>query len=462
MTRPLLTAIVMTAVPLAGCAPQARIAVAQPVLASEWSRQPELPQPEDASIAADLATLLGSPELAELTAKAIANNPDIRIASARIDRSTALLRRARLAATPELSASIGANGGPPSSSVLDFPAAFANLDATVDLDLFGRFAGEKSAARGQLQAAIYERDLAQVVIETNLAQAWVLRAALARRIAILDGTIERAAKMERVVRARFEAGAATRVDLGQQSMRVLDLRRKRTELVEALDQTRTAIAALCGAEAPTAVSATADIAAIALPDLQPPAPLQLLAARPDVRAREAAISAANGSIRAARAAFMPQISLSVRGLLETASGGLLNTTVSAGAAILAPIFAQGRLTSGLRVAEADQVAAVEDYRRTVLGALTEVENLLTSIAASRERAMLLNLILQEAKLTADLSSSQYIEGEEDLQVVLDAEQLLGDAEDAQVIGLQEQLFAQIAMYRAMGGKPLGPQYIAKD
>lgn len=87
----------------------------------------------------------------------------------------------------------------------------------------------------------------------------------------------------------------------------------------------------------------------------------------------------------------------------------------------------------------------------MLNALADVENLLTSIAVSRERAVLISQILDEAKITADLSSAQYIEGEEDLQVVLDAEQFLGDAQDAEVLGHQEQLFAQIAMYRAMGG-----------
>ncbi len=453
MMRRLLTVIVATTVPLAGCAPKPRISMAQPVLAAQWSHPSDpVPAAEGAS-AAGLAALMSAPDLVQLTETALANNPDIRIAAARIERSKALLGRARLAALPQVSASAGTNGRALNSAVLDFPSAFASLDATLDVDPFGRLAGNRSAARGRVLAAQYERDFTVLAIETGLAQAWVLRATIARRTAILDGTIARAERMERVVRARYDAGAATRVDLGQQSMRVLELRRKRSELAEALGQTRTAIAVLCGVEAPGFVSTPADIAAITLPDFVPPAPSQLLAARPDVKAREASIAAANGDVRAARAAFMPSFSFSVEGLLDSLSGGLLNTSVRAGAAVLVPIFAQGRLTSGLRVAEADQVAAVEEYRMTVLAALAEVENLINAVAASRERATLLGRILEEARLTANLSSSRYIEGEEDLRTVLDAEQLLGDAEDAQVLGQQEQLFAQIAMYRAMGGHP---------
>lgn len=460
MDRRLIAVVVLSAVPMAGCAPHAHISVAEPVLAADWSMQTNLSRPEGPSIATSLAAMLASPKLAELTDKAIANNPDVRIASVRIDRSKALLGRARLAALPQVSASLGTNGRALNNAVLNFPSAFASLDASVEVDPFGRFAGDRAVARGQLLSAQYEMDAAVLAIETNLAQAWVLRATIARRITILDGTIARAARMEHVVRVRYEAGAATRVDVGQQSMRVLELRRKRSELTEALDQTRTAIAVLCGAEAPSFASAPADIAAIALPDLVPPGPEQLLKARPDVRAREAAIAAANGNVQAARAAFMPLFNFSVEGLANSVTGGLLTTSVRAGAAVLVPIFAQGRLTSGLRVAEADQVASVEEYRLTVLTALAEVENLLTSITASRERAMLISQILDEAKITADLSSSQYIEGEEDLQVVLDAEQLLGEAQDAELLGQQEQLFAQISMYRAMGGYRSGAESAA--
>lgn len=456
MTRRPVTLTLLLAAPLAACAPQARISVAEPVLSADWSRPSDTTVTGEAAVPADLAALLASRELADLTARAFAGNPDIRIAATRIDRAKALLSRARLAALPQVTATLGTNGRALNSAVLDFPAAFASLDATLDIDPFGRLAGQRAAARAQVLAATYERDAAALGIETGLAQAFVLRATIARRIAILDGTIARAARMEHIIKARFEAGDATRVDLGQQSVRLLDLRRKRSELAEALDQTRTAIAVLCGLEAPGFALPPAELTAIALPNLAPPPPTRLLASRPDVLAREAGIAAANGDVRAARAAFMPSFSFSAEGLVEAMNGGVLDTAVRAGAAVLVPIFAQGRLTSGLRVAEADQVAAVEAYRQTVLGALAEVEDLMNAVAASRERATLLGAILAEARLTSDLSNTRYIEGEEDLQVVLDAQQLLGDAEDAQVLGQQEQLFAQIAMYRAMGGHRAQP------
>ncbi|MEI6642691.1 MAG: TolC family protein [Novosphingobium sp.] len=435
-----------------GCAPAPHLASAPPVEAAHWSLASDAPADGRPAVPADIATLLGSPDLAALVAQALAHNPDIAAASAGIDRATALLGAARLAALPSVSLSGGASREfGKDGSAFDFRSSYASLDVSWNLDPFGRISGPRRAALARVRAAEIQRDLVALAVETNVAQAFVLRASLARRIAILDEIIGRAVELERVVRVRYEAGAATRVDLGQQSMRVTNLRRSRTELVEALDRTRTALAVLCGAEAPAFAPAPAAIAAFTIPDLAPPSPARLLAARPDVHAREAIIAASEGDVRAARAAYYPALNLSAQGLLADFSGGALTRSVTLGASVLAPIFDRGRLRAGLKVSEAEQAAAVEDYRATVLAALSEVENLQRTMAAARERAALVSSITSEARLTARLAHAQYIEGEEDLWTQIDAEQLLANAEDAQVLSLQERLLAEIALYRAMGG-----------
>lgn len=441
---------------VAGCAPTSHLAETPMVAAPAWSLQdegsPAAGSADQPGIPADIATLLGSPELAGLVAQAQAQNPDIAAASAGIDRAAAILGAARLAALPSiaLGGAAGREFGK-DGSAFDFRSTSASLDVSWNLDPFGRISGPRRAALARLRAAEIQRDLIALSVETSVAQAFVLRASLARRIAILDQIIERAVELERVVRVRHEAGAATRVDLGQQAMRVTNLRRSRTELVESLDRTRTALAMLCGEEAPTFAPAPSEIARLALPDLGTPPPATLLAARPDVRAKEAIIAASNGDVRAARAAYFPSLNLSASGLLAEFSGGALSRSVTLGASVLAPIFDRGRLRAGMRVSEADQRAAVEDYRSTVFGALAEVENLQRTIAMARERAALVASITAEARLTARLARAQFIEGQEDLWTQIDAEQLLANAEDAGVLNLQERLLAEIALYRAMGG-----------
>lgn len=432
-----------------GCAPTVQVDGPPPLASTSWSAPGDPPEP----VGARFSELLGAPELVALTARALENNSDIRIGKARVEQSHALLRAARQAVLPEVSLAAGVDRrlAKGASNPLDFSNAFARLDLDLELDLFGRLSAGKHAAISRARAAELERQAIVLAVETDVAAAYVQRAALARRIAILDNNIERAVELDRIIRVRSAEGAATRVDQGLQSIRLLNLREEGSRLRQAMDQTRTALAILTGSEAPQFEVAAADMDSISIPQISPPPPPDLLAARPDVRAAEALIEAAKGDVAQARAAFFPQISFGIRSLLESAAGGPLGTSLSIGSSLLAPIFSRGRLNSEFRFASAVQVEAVERYRQAILTALAEVEDARSAGQRSAERAKLLEAIVEEARLTARLANVQYIEGDEDLQNVLDAETSLSEAEDAQAIGWQERLFAQIALYRSMGG-----------
>ncbi|WP_298282840.1 TolC family protein, partial [Novosphingobium sp.] len=138
----------------AGCAPEARLASAPPVEAAGWSEGADSLTAERPAVPADIAMLLGSPELASLTATALARNTDIAIAAAGVERAAALLREARLAAFPAVSLSTSANRSfARAGSSLDFRDAAASLDIDWNLDPFGRIGGAKSAALARTRAA---------------------------------------------------------------------------------------------------------------------------------------------------------------------------------------------------------------------------------------------------------------------------------------------------------------------
>ena len=443
---PVLTLLTLVA---SGCAPTVRLEGPRPVTSTSWSGQSD----SSTLATARFSSLLNAPELEVLTRQALVNNSDIRIASARVAQSQALLRVAREATLPEIALAAGANRRfeNKASNPLEFKQAFARLDVDLDLDLFGRLSAAKQAAQSRTRAAELERAAVALAVEVDVASAYVQRTALARRIAILDTNIERAVELDRVIRVRTAEGDATRVDQGLQSIRLLNLRERGSRLRQALDQTRTALAILTGSEAPQFTVAADSVDALAIPQIGLPPPLELLAARPDLRASEALIEAAKGDVAQAKAAFFPQIGISLRGLLETATSMPLGKSLNIGSSLLAPIFSRGRLQSELQFASAIQVEAVERYRQTILTALAEVENARSAGQRSAERAGLLDAIVEEARLTARLANVRYIEGEEDLLSVLDAQTSLSDAEDAQVVGWQERIFAQIALYRSMGG-----------
>jgi outer membrane protein TolC len=211
---------------------------------------------------------------------------------------------------------------------------------------------------------------------------------------------------------------------------------------------------LVGEEAPRFALEPAGLAGFSLPEIAPVQPGELLVRRPDVRAAEARIAAAEGDIGRARAAFLPRIRLSASALGQAATlGGPIGATLSIGSDLLAPIFNRRRLRGELGVAAATQAESVELYRGALLVALAEGESALAAVDHSRAREAVLEDMVAEAETTARLARLQYLEGAADLQWVLDAEQLLVGAQDARAIARQERLEAAIDLYKALGGSP---------
>ncbi|MEA3046169.1 MAG: hypothetical protein QOJ53_501 [Sphingomonadales bacterium] len=445
----------------AGCVPYAQLEVAPEVLSAQWSRTDLAPS--GASIGAplpsptNLGAALGSAELEGLIARAAAANTDVGVAQARIRQARALFRAARGSMLPVVNSSAGLSGtrtqrtGDP----FDFSNAFGGIDISFDLDLFGAGRAERRAAGNRLRAAEFDRDATLLIVQSDVARTYIQRATLAARIALLDRNIEQGLELERIIRARFNAGDATRVDLGLQTIQVRQLQTDRLRLDQALDRTRTALAVLTGAEAPQFQLSPAPLDSLAPPTLAIVQPSDLLVRRPDIRAAEARIDAAGGDVQQARAAFFPRIRLTASALGQAASlSGPLSSTFAIGADLLAPIFNRGRLRANLEFSAARQGESVELYRQVLLTSLAEVEDALAAVERSRSRETLLIEVVEEARLTARLARLQYIEGEADLQRVLDAEQRLTEAEDARALAMQERLEAGIDLFKAMGGSPL--------
>lgn len=439
----------------AGCAPQVRLAVAPGVASSEW--QGKAPGAEAEPIDRPLAAALGSADLARLTARALAANADIGAATARIERARAELKGARAAMLPAVTASAGLSGtrtDDKNDSLYRFSEAFGGLDISYDLDLGGSARASARAARRRVAAAGWDRQAVALTVEAGVARAFVQVATLAERIRILDRQIGDARELERIIGVRVREGASTRLDLGLQTIELRQLEAEKERLVEARLHSLTALAILVGAEAPTFTVEPPALAAFRLPALRAVQPADLLWRRPDLQAAEARIAAADGDVSAARRAFVPGLTLSASGLVQAASlSGPVGATFSAGAGLLAPIFARGRLEGRLAAATADQHESVELYRRTLLAALGQAQDALASVEQSRRRDSLIADMVEHARTSARLARLQYLEGEADLTEMLTAQSRLVSAEDARAIVLQERLEAAIDLYAAMGGAP---------
>lgn len=456
--RPLVPLLLLSTV---GCAPQVKLAVAPNVLSTEWRDGPAA-GPVQMAGGERLADAFRSAELRRLTDHALAANADIGAAAARIERARAELGAARAAMLPVVSASGGLSHtqSDDKSDPYRFSQGFGGLDISYDLDLFGTARAGKRAARNRARAAIFDRDAVALVVEAEVARAWVQYCALADRIRLLDRSIEDARELERIINVRYREGAATKVDTGLQAIETRNLETERLRLVEARQRTRNALALLAGEEAPIFNVADGSLADLQVPAIALVQPGELLVRRPDVRAAEARIEAASGDVDAARRAFLPSIKLSASGLGQAATlSSPIGTTIAFGASLLAPIFDRARLNGRLHVAAADQHESVELYRKTLLTALKESEDALAGATRSAERERLIEDVVANAETTARLSRTQYLEGDADLRTVLDAKRLLVQAEDARALVLQERLNAAADLYEAMGGVPQGPVYV---
>ena len=189
-----------------------------------------------------------------------------------------------------------------------------------------------------------------------------------------------------------------------------------------------------------------------VPPIAPGQPSSLLERRPDIRAAESDLLAANADIGAARAAFFPQFNIGLDlGIAATPLGDPATTTASLLGGLIAPIFKGGLLSGNLAYTEARKVELVETYRKTVLTSFKDVEDALSAVKAAGARETSLETAMNEARKAYDLSKQQYDVGSIDFQILLDSRRTMLAAEDNYIQTKNDRLAAAVDLYKALGG-----------
>jgi NodT family efflux transporter outer membrane factor (OMF) lipoprotein len=432
-------------------APQAHLEPIPVLSATEWSAP--APQSGDPVSAADFWAAMGSPQLRSLVQKAIAANPDIAAAGARIEQARARAASARALLQPTLGFSAGGSASLRKLGVRPDTASSAGLSASYVVDLFGRGKALTSAARERVRQSELERRAVALDVAVEVARDYLQYAALSDRVAIAQRNRDTALELQRIIDIQVREGVASRLEQSQQRTEVANQEAAIEALVQARKLTLDALAALTGEEAPRFALAPASLSEFSLPTLRPDQPAQLVTRRPDVGAAEAAIAAASGDVTAARRAFLPSIVISSDAVGAASLLDPLHALLSVGSSLLAPIFSGGELKAKLRLSAAEQAESVELYRKALLGALQETEDALSSVSTSERREAALRTAQAEAQTAADLAKTRYSLGYSDFQTVLDSRRSMLAAEDAHARAVADRLDASIALYRAMGGAP---------
>lgn len=452
---------------LAGCAAGPDYQRPALELPAAWRLEPPWHEarPDDAGDKGPWWQRFGDARLDELERQALANSPSLALAAARLAQARSVLAGVEAVALPQVGASERAarqrtsanrplaNYAAPNASTVQNEL---NLQMSVawEADVAGRIARSVEAAQAASQQAAADLANTRLLVGADLAAAYFNLRAIDAEIDVLDRSIALQQRALALVAAKRELGAASAVEPAQQQA-LIDATRVQLDLVRrARGPFEHAIAALAGVPAPGFALAP-DLRLPAPPAIPLGLPSELLQRRPDIASAERAMAAANAQIGVAAAAVYPSVTLgTVVGFDSRSPLTLLDASSllwSLGVAATQTLFDGGRIQAAIDAARAGYDATVASYRRTVLGAMQEVEDGITGIAALERAQAQAQRAAASARLLLDLVSARYDGGAAPYSDVIGA-QLALLAAQRQVAQLQgQQLVTSVFLIKALGG-----------
>lgn len=421
-------------------------AAAKPLLSHWWAR-------------------LDDPTLNALISEAVQGNLDVATAKARVREARATYRQSEGSLLPSLggtssatrrrTAAVTAGGSnTPAQTSTQYQAGF---DASWEIDLFGKNQRGAEAAFYGIEAADEQLRLALLTLVGDIATNYVSARGFQARVALAQDTAKAQRDTAELTRTRFEAGAASAVDLANATGQARTTEAAIPSLTVSYAEAVHRLSVLTGRAPGDLTDRMKRRRPIPLPKLPMPVgiPADILLSRPDVRSAERQLAQATARIGQAEAAKYPTISLT--GNVATSGlnvGDLAKSSSigwSFGPSLTVPLFRGGQLQAAVEVAQAQRDQNFMAYRAAVLRSLEEVENALVALAQERLRYGKLVASAEAYRQAATLSRKLYESGSVDFLTVLDAERSLYSAEDSLVQSRITLANSYVALNKALGG-----------
>jgi NodT family efflux transporter outer membrane factor (OMF) lipoprotein len=451
--RTLFTIVAMSVV--SGCALQSppekddvrREALPNLALPEHWTAKGGAP----GAIATGWLATFRDERLEALVREAIANNPDLRVAAARVEQAAGYARLAGATLYPQVNV-MARGGGKMSgdSSGLEGVGIFAGWE----IDLWGRVRAGRDAARLQYESAELDAEYARQSIAALVAKSWFLATEARLQKGVAEEMLLASQKLLSLAedRRRIGKGDEYEVTLAQASLQTY------IDAIQQLDlsyqQALRALEALAGRYPAAALAVPASLGAKPGP-VPAGMPSELLERRPDVVAAERRVAAAFYRVEEAKAARLPRISLTVSGTSVSSELFVLknhdNPVWGVGASLTAPIFTGGALQSQVEIRTSEQKIAVADYGRVGARAFGEVENALSSEFNLDARSIALRRAVAENTRALELAGVRYRVGSADLRAVQQQQLALYAARTSLFRVQTEQLVQRVNLYLALGG-----------
>ncbi len=474
-SRPLRTALACTAaLTVVSCTVGPDYERPELNLSKRWRQTTDV---SDLAVPDQWWTLFKDRTLTGLVERALAHNQNLRGAEARVQQARALTRVERADWFPQLNLQgsgtferlstnnlMGGGGGGGAAAALGGGGG-AGIDLERDrysllmglnyeVDLWGRVRRRVEGARAREDGSVDNLSAQRLIIAAEVARSYFLGASLDNQEQILRETISLREEARGLQQSRFEGGLANEMDVA----------RARTELelakndLAAIERQRGAVehslAVLCG-QVPAEFRLGKNRRLPAPPRVPAGLPSTLLQRRPDIRAAEQTLRAANADIGVAKASFYPAFSLTGSGGLESLGAEDFfewnSKAGSIGPQVTLPIFQGGRLRGNLRNTQARYDESVADYKQAILTSLREVEDAMLDLKAFGKQRTAVAAAVASAQDTSRLSRLRYEKGLASYFEVVDADRVVLTTRLtlAQLDG--QRLTATVQMLRAIGG-----------
>jgi len=420
--------------------------------------------PSDALARGAWWELYGDQQLNGLIEKLNSSNQTVAQSEAQYRQAQALVRSARGAFYPNVDLSVGktrsSQGTGSSSSSLSSSSSGirdtynAQLGVSWEADIWGKLRRGLEANEASAQASFADLAAMRLSQQSELVQNYLQLRVIDQQKRLLEATVAAYEKSLQMTQNQYRAGISGRDAVAQAQTQLKTTQADLVDLIWQRAQFENAIAVLTG-QAPAVFSIAETQNIPNLPQIPLSLPSQLLERRPDIASAERSVIAANANIGVAKAAYYPDLTLSMSGgYSSSTSKNLLtipNRFWSVGPKLDLPIF-----DGGIRSAEVDRTEAVYDqtvakYRQTVLDGFREVENYLVQLKVYEDEAAVRQEALDAARDSLRLTQNQYKAG---LIAYIDVVVVQATAlsNERTVLNiLQNRLIASVQLIAALGG-----------
>jgi multidrug efflux system outer membrane protein len=400
--------------------------------------------------------------LQNLIQTALTNNYDVRIAVTRIEQAQAILGETRGQFFPQVNygaiagkgKNVGANNTPSPTGVTG--GAYAvDINASWEIDLWGRIRRLNESARAQLLASEEAQRDVTISIISQVAQQYFQLLALENQLEIARKSTNSFGQSLAIFSQRLQGGVASKLETSSAEALMHSAAATIPEFARQIALAEDQLSVLLGQNPGPILLGDSVLEKQLTPEVPAGLPSALIERRPDIREAEQQLRSANAQVGVAKAEFFPQLSLT--GLLGKVSPELSAFTSGGAtawgiaASLAGPVFHGGQLRAQYQQATAAREQFALQYQSAVLHAFQEVSDALIAREKLTEVRVEQAQAVQAYQVALDTAMKRYQSGNASYYEVLLQQQQLFPAENSLVQTRLNQLLAAVQLYRTLGG-----------